>query len=1288
VQAIYEQAVALDRSAARVRIERLRGALDGANREVAELRGRIERATARERDRYRLGAAEHTPSTLGRWLDEHEHELDFIPDRIEPDVNCPLSAAEFEALFRLSLELDPADCVQARRVLPAPGSFPTSADLARVTTELAEVRDRLTVAEQHLADRASLGALGIDGVMALAATVKRAADELEQLEEPWLSRIRDEVRASATFAGSWRDQAKAVREGIDELSTWRDELLGHQVQLPGRGLPAKELIDQLHELRDRFAAGKGVGRVVHRDLSRVREGCRVDGEPPRTAADVELCLTEAQSRRRRYELVNRWNDAVGRIGGPTVTADEPTPEYALDRHVASVAAALEWENGACDALQDRLTAAGFRAPEHPSSGSLRALAAAVRVAGDHFRAEELADWLAAVRNTLERGCHVPNAGAAWWQLVAAFDAPGWASWDEAMAELRRIHTLIGSVAELDRLTARLRLAAPGWAEQILDHRGSGDVGKAVAATQGWEWRQAETWLRDLLSGDDPSTLQRQLETQLRQCSRLTGDLAAASAWLAVAERLTDAERQALTAWAQALKKVGKGTGVYASKWRAVAQSAMEKAQSAVPVWIMPAYRIVESFDPTTAHFKVVIVDESSQCDIFALAALSIADKAVVVGDDKQISPSAVGTDQSAVHELINQHIAGLPHAELLDVTTSLYDIAKRTFPGVIMLREHFRCLPDIIEFSNSLAYNGQILPLRESLPDPTWRSVIDVDIADGYREPGTDTNPPEAEFIVDKIAELCDDPRYDHKTFGVISMLGDAQAELIESKLIDRLGEREMERREIRCGNAYHFQGDERDVMFVSLVVAVGEGRRMGAMTKEADRQRMNVAASRARDQMWCVRTVSVDELHPDDVRARFIRHCANPARVPELMFDLADRCESDFERDVLRHLLDRGYRVKVQHRVGRFRIDLVVEGSSKRLAIELDGDAFHGPDRWESDRNRQAILERLGWRFHRIRGSAYYRDRDVALTSLWERLDAVGIRPGGEDREPVPTTTLIAAAGPAAGRVADDEPAGNRAEAAGTAPPGAPAPPAAVDAHLGRGRFEPLPDATPSDRPDNRSEELDLDEGDLDLDDDALDAPVDASPSSAPPHSPRIDAPEHAAWIGELHAHTPWQSKPLADVYEAPQVAIIDGIVEIVAVEGPVVASRVYELYVRANGGFRVGKNIRSTLNRATAAAVRAGRLEQIEDDEPGQARKTLFLPGTPPVVVRVRGERDLEEIPVSEVAAVARRLLEHDRDLDDASIKRILLSFYDRIRLTTNASAFLDRCLAEARRRDDLRT
>ena len=83
-----------------------------------------------------------------------------------------------------------------------------------------------------------------------------------------------------------------------------------------------------------------------------------------------------------------------------------------------------------------------------------------------------------------------------------------------------------------------------------------------------------------------------------------------------------------------------------------------------------------------------------------------------------------------------------------------------------------------------------------------------------------------------------------------------------------------------------------------------------------------------------------------------------------------------------------------------KYRIDLVVEGMQGRLAVECDGDRWHGPDQFEYDVARQRDLERVGWQFVRIRGSDFYRDPIEALVPLWDKLDYLGIRTGGIDDE------------------------------------------------------------------------------------------------------------------------------------------------------------------------------------------------------------------------------------------------------------------------------------------------
>ncbi|MBE3588392.1 MAG: DUF559 domain-containing protein [Thermoanaerobacteraceae bacterium] len=183
--------------------------------------------------------------------------------------------------------------------------------------------------------------------------------------------------------------------------------------------------------------------------------------------------------------------------------------------------------------------------------------------------------------------------------------------------------------------------------------------------------------------------------------------------------------------------------------------------------------------------------------------------------------------------------------------------------------------------------------------------------------------------------------------------------------------------------------------MFLSLVEAAG-GQRLAVLNKMNDLRRFNVAVSRARNQMWLFYSIDPEEFHAEDVRARLIRYCLNPGlagdRLPE---DLEKLCESEFERRVLRELLSRGYLVKPQYRVGFKRIDLVVFGANnKKLAVECDGEIAHPPEKWEEDWNRQMILERLGWKFYRIRGSQYFRRPRETIAELVDFLEDMGIPP------------------------------------------------------------------------------------------------------------------------------------------------------------------------------------------------------------------------------------------------------------------------------------------------------
>jgi very-short-patch-repair endonuclease len=111
----------------------------------------------------------------------------------------------------------------------------------------------------------------------------------------------------------------------------------------------------------------------------------------------------------------------------------------------------------------------------------------------------------------------------------------------------------------------------------------------------------------------------------------------------------------------------------------------------------------------------------------------------------------------------------------------------------------------------------------------------------------------------------------------------------------------------------------------------------------------------------------------------------------------LISLCESGFERDVFTRLTECGYRVIPQVKTGAYRLDMVVEGEDDaRLAIECDGDEFHGPDQWRHDTARQRVLERAGWTFWRCFASTWTLRKEEILQELIEQLGAMGIEPLG----------------------------------------------------------------------------------------------------------------------------------------------------------------------------------------------------------------------------------------------------------------------------------------------------
>lgn len=543
------------------------------------------------------------------------------------------------------------------------------------------------------------------------------------------------------------------------------------------------------------------------------------------------------------------------------------------------------------------------------------------------------------------------------------------------------------------LLSRLEPVAPEWARRIRDRQGvhasqepPGDPKEA------WLCGQLKTALKErsqVRQGELQGKIER-LQAELRVAN---AEFASLRAWSAQVRKTSHAQRQALVGWLDTVRRIGKGTGKRAPGLRKEARKKMEECRQAVPVWIMPVARVVEAFDPRHTRFDVVIVDEASQCDLLGLCALFMARKAIIVGDHEQVSPLAIGSEAEVDRRLIDEHLGGIPNKDLYDGRFSVYDLARQSFSAAIRLLEHFRCVSDIVAFSNHLCYQGRIKPLRDSSGVKTRPFVIPYRVEGAFRQ--GKVNPKEAEVIASLIMAAIEQPEYQEAEFGVISLVRDDQALLIDSLLRRYLPPETYRARRILCGNPAQFQGDERTVMFLSMVDVPEEGP-LSLKTQDRDRQRFNVAASRACDQMWVVYSLDPkQDLKPGDLRRRLIEHALDPMAVQKEFCTMEEHSESEFEKEVAIRLLGRGYHLHPQWQVGAYRIDLVaVDRNGEKVAIECDGDRYHTHEALEEDMARQLILERLGWRFIRIRGSAFYQDPEKTIDEVDKQLQRLGIIP------------------------------------------------------------------------------------------------------------------------------------------------------------------------------------------------------------------------------------------------------------------------------------------------------
>ena len=979
---------------------------------IEDLRDELKTAFLAEYEELIVDGQPFTPTEAAFLLAEKRKEHGWIEGQANTDASLPLTKDEIRDLYQLNRKLSLSDERALRKGLPDPDRLPAPATLRSWLEACQELSNAPPPRSIYWTKEEGATC---DGLEELNGQLKTAIAAVRDLSE-W--------EMQAVIAGFDENSSHVWQKVLYLISTlsrlkgkWNESLIRNAPELAD-DVPLKLQLRALEHIVGHLEERPAVSPLwvkINGWSDLIDRWETKEGNPTTKESFVSL-MRQAILDSLREQLIALWERLVTAHDGATVWETSNPVETVLEQYADTIENHLRWHRDHWQPLVWKLRDAGLdwgaieRAMPTISgpAGALKRLVATAQIAQEELkrmfdqrkhrelldqhdsRCQSLADLLegkSSLACNLLNLCKEGNVEA----------------YEECYAEIRRLHELRPAFDRRIQLLDNLRAVAPGWAGEIEDRSSPHDRHAPPSdPVKAWQWRVSWDALEEkvAVSLDE---LQTSLERKMNKLRKITLRLIEKLAWAAQIDRVTrdQEKRQALIGWADTQRKIGKGYGKNVPRLRREARRLMQTCRSAVPVWIAPLTRVLETFDPGDTRFDVAIIDEASQVDIIGLILLYMADKVIVVGDHKQVSPLAVGEQSGVVNRLIDEHLVDTPNAHLYDGKTSVYDLARQSFAGCVRLREHFRSVPEIIEFSNTLSYNGEIIPLRDSTGVRLWPHVVEHQVT-GARC-SEKVNKKEAQHVVSLVVAATQQHSYRDASIGVISMVGDAQAEYIEELLHQRLDPETFQKHDIMVGNAAQFQGAERDVVFLSLVDtpdaasassgSPGNPQKLPLRSRSLFEQRFNVAVSRARDQVWVVHSLQPDrDLQVGDLRRQLIEHARHPTNQKQNV--KAPRQDTpDLIQEVKQELEAQGFEIVPHWCVGAYQIDLVVLGrNGKKLAVSCDGAHTHRLLTPEKLLERQVVLQRMGWSFARVRGSLFYRDAKRALQPVLQRLRAQGI--------------------------------------------------------------------------------------------------------------------------------------------------------------------------------------------------------------------------------------------------------------------------------------------------------
>ena len=674
-----------------------------------------------------------------------------------------------------------------------------------------------------------------------------------------------------------------------------------------------------------------------------------------------------------------------------------------------------------------------------------------------------------------------------------------------------------------------------------------------------------------------------------------------------------------------------------------------------PCLMMSPLSIAQYLSADTALFDIVVFDEASQISVWdAIGAIARAKQVVMVGDPKQLPPTSFfdRTEADGAYD---------PDVEE-DLESILDECLGASLPTMNLMWHYRSRHESLISFSNNRYYGGGLI----TFPSPATedRAVRFHFQQKGIYEKGGDRiNKPEAAALVEHIVNRLNDKAFKklNLTIGVVTFNSEQQ-NLIENLLDnERRKEPSIESffsddnvEPLFVKNLESVQGDERDIMYFSITygpdISGSISMNFGPMNRDGGERRLNVAITRARKELHIFSSLRPEQIDLSRTRALGVRDLKHfmeyaeqgPKALASSNYGSIGDYESPFEQAVAKALIQKGWIIHSQVGVSSFRIDLGIvnpDAPGKYLAgIECDGATYHrSATARDRDKVREQVLGNLGWDIIRIWSTDWWIDAGGSLEKVHSKLlNLLEIHREAEKPKDMSDQEIIEL--DKIKVIKEQEPAKNEIASKASE---------IVE--------------TKEDSIEEVSEELQA-----------------VNLKYAKVNYERRNSSDVQIIF---HPYSIYSCGGLADPRQAEGDEIASNLMEIINIEGPMLAKRAYDIYLKNCGIKRMGKELKKILNKSLQILVRQGEVViQDEMNTGGLLYTYIRTKDTQPIVLRERGPRTFNEIPPSEVLIVANYIRGETKKIieNDDQLYRAVLKEFDLKRLTAATKERLNDILA----------